>query len=193
LSFTHILSLKEIEQGLNEQYRDAPPELAYLRLRPSNLVAVDFTSLERKLEVRFPKPFSDLIREYNFGDLALGGVFFGNTERYDDFLLRVNGKPEFPWWGSGVRPLNWLLVAGTDGFVILLDVTSGQVFAFSRASDWRTRELIACDFERFVRGAGTLVLVQKISDETTLHKQLCQFCGVDEGSRFWLTRLQGIE
>jgi len=187
LSFTHILSLKEIEQRLNEQYRDAPPELAYLRLRPSNLVAVDFTSLERKLEVRFPKTFSDLVREYNFGDLALGGVFFGNTERYDDFLLSINGTPDIPWWGSGVRPFHWLLVAGTDGFVILLNVTSGQVFAYSRHSDWRSREFIACDFELFVRGAGTLALAQNVSDENALHKQPCQFCGGDEGSKFWLT------
>jgi hypothetical protein len=186
-----LLEIREIEQNLTSRFKEAPFDLTGIRMEPSVLHVQDVIAIERRFRVKLPESFKNLILKYEFGTFALGGIFFGNVRRYDDFLLKMNLTPEHPWWGKGERPSNWLLVAGTDGYVVLLEVDTGTLSAYLRDESWEQSQQIAADFELFIRASGTAFLTQDISDTQMFAIALIKEAGGSEASNFWLNRIKG--
>src|SRR5580765_5674808 len=118
-----LLELKAIQRGLENRFSQPKFNVPGLRLMRSNLDDLQVTELEQSLDVKLPENFRKLILTYNFCDLALGGVFFGAGGDYAKAVRKLNVELEYPWWGRFEnRPTAFLLIASTDGHLILLDV-----------------------------------------------------------------------
>jgi hypothetical protein len=89
------------------------------------------------------------------------------------------------WWGSGPRPADQLMIANSDPYVFLLNVTNGHISAFDREKTWDQARLIAADFESFVRGVGSVMLLRaQESDKRKLGGEVAREVGsADE--EFW--------
>ena len=186
-----LLEIEDIRSKLTSHFRGAPPELAGLTLQDSNLTSQDLNALETALGLKLPTALRKLIGTYNFGNLSFAGVFFGNSKRYDQFLLKMNENPEYPWWGHGVRPAGHLLVAGTDGYVLIVE-PDGSISAYLRDEDWSHRGRVATDFELVLRACGTLFFEKSPRNPLVIAKEIAELAGGDPNASFWPDRIEGL-
>ncbi|SRR5258705_149743 len=159
-----LFELTDIKRRLDEQPVPQGLDLPGLRLQASKTTEQELNSLETALTCRFPQSFRQLVLQYDFGDLTLGGVVFGTTGDYGSYLRQNNLNSDFPWWRQGKRP-PYIVVAGTDGYEILISLTTGEICAFLRTEEWTNNQRIAKDFELFVRGSGTVYLARKTAGD----------------------------
>jgi len=82
-----LLTLDEIETGLEKEFAKLEPEISGYRLRKPGLSMSQLQDVETALETNLPDSFKRMVRAYDFGDLTVGGVFFGQTGNYGKFLL----------------------------------------------------------------------------------------------------------
>ncbi|RLC75219.1 MAG: hypothetical protein DRJ03_22665 [Chloroflexi bacterium] len=186
-----LLSLGEIQRLLLKQYEAFNREIAELNMKNSSLSDDDLVAA---LNIQLPESFKELILLYDFGELNIGGVFFGQKGDYVEFLKSSNEPGVDPaWWGQGSRPQDRLMIAGTDGYVILLNIADGSIAAYLRTEDYTANKRIADDFERLVRGAGTIYFARKTSeDKRALGEEIARKCGTDVRVKFWEELAQGI-
>lgn len=195
-----LLSLNDIQRGLIEQYEALDGEIAELNMKASSLSDDEIDNFAATLNIELPKSFKELVLKYDFGRLSIGGVVFGHTGNYLEFLKssnRLDMSPDWSrweqWWGQGVRPQAYLMIANTDGYVILLNTTDGSIVAYLRSEDWNTNRRIADDFEQFVRGAGTSHFGRRTADNRrTFGEEIARRCGVNVHTKFWEELAQGI-
>ncbi|HLL88331.1 MAG TPA: SMI1/KNR4 family protein [Tepidisphaeraceae bacterium] len=150
-------------------------------------------TFEESLDVRLPTSFRSLITQYEFGNLSIGWVNFGTNERYDLELMAWNKpeKPYVPWWGTGVRPSKYLLIANSDAYNIFVDLTDGCITAAPRDAFWSTARLVAKDFSTFVRAVGTLYLDATSNNLDSFVQSIVVEVGGTDGSSFWFDAASG--
>ncbi|MCP4527457.1 MAG: SMI1/KNR4 family protein [Aestuariibacter sp.] len=187
----NLLSLDEMQRRLLEQYEAFDREIAELNMKDSSLSESDLITA---LNIQLPESFKKLILKYDFGELNIGGVFWGQKGNYIEFLKSSNMPGASPaWWGQGVRPQNHLMIAGTDGYVLLLDILNGNIVAYLRTENWTENRRIADTFKQLVCGAGTIHFNRRIcKDKKALGKKVARKCGVDVYIKFWEELAQGI-
>ena len=100
----------------------------------------------------------------------------------------------FYWWGEGDRPTNIIKIAETDRHILLLKSQSEEIFSFRRSGGWKNAEIVAKDFELFIRLAGTVYLNY---DKPATEMELSDFksilgIGNIEIPTFWADLLSGI-
>jgi hypothetical protein len=190
----HLLSLKEIQTRLLELSRAFGGGIPELNMKASMLTGIELDELGVGLDVRLSESFRKVLLLYDFGELNVGNVWFGQRGDYIEFLEFSNGPDVFPpWWSQGIRPKDRILVAATDGYIILLNTADGGVAAYLRSEDWSANRRIADTFELLVRGAGTVYFGrQETDDQRALGKEVAMLCGADTSSRFWQDLAQGI-
>ena len=94
---------------------------------------------------------------------------------------------EYPWWGSGARPSDVLLIANSDPYAVLLNSKAGIVSAFKHCASWNDALIVVADaFELFMRGLGTTFLERNeqgrnsfLADEVSIE------VGGGRGNAFW--------
>lgn len=189
-----LLSLQEIQRKLLELYEQTEREISELNMSNSTLVEKDIEVTAKELEVVFPRAFVEVVLSYDFGNLNVGGVFFGYSGSYINFLKKYNeGIAPERWWARGKRPVGMLMVAATDSYVILMECQTGAIFAFLRGADWSVEGLIATSFEHLVRGAGTVYFGRKKAEDIAAYgREVGSLCGAGEGISFWSELAQGF-
>lgn len=189
-NLTMLLDFAEIQAQLDKQFSEIPidvqAELSDLRLRQSTSSFNQWNKLENQMNLSFPDSFKQVVLKYDFGNLTLGGVWFGQGESYEAFLLQNNlDKPENPWWGSGERPSHYLWIAASEGYIILLDLETEQILAYARSQHWKTSQVVAKNFDVFVRAVGTIFLSRDVQDQQKIACEICTAVGCSTNSQFW--------
>ena len=148
--------------------------------------------VEARLEIRLPTSFREIILQYDFGNLTLGRIWFGKDENYTQFLIESNADEQqnFTWWGSGRRPINHLLVAGSDSYLILLNISTGETSAFLRSQSWEKFKIVASSFDIFSRAAATVFLQTRKDYEFSAN--LFRAVGCSNNCSFWREIIDGI-
>ncbi|MFZ6874092.1 hypothetical protein ACO0LF_18700 [Undibacterium sp. Di27W] len=183
-----LLSIEEIQTGLNKEFQHLEPELSGYRLLEDKMPSTYLADLENRLSVKFPEDFRQLISEFNFGNLVIGPIGFGSSCLYTDELLKLNTQVQ--WWGHGARPASLIMVANSDPFAIILDVCGGHMLAMDAELGYERATRIARSFDAFFIGLGTAILLR---NQTEKKEEMAQAIADAVGSKdigFWyfLTR-----
>ena len=196
---TRLLSLEEIQNQLSLKLAKVPQgirdEFSNLSLNSSNLSSSDICQIENFLETTLPSIFTATILKYDFGDSSIGNVWFGRLAKYSSWLMSRNSlELPFCWWGEGNRPTNIIKIAETDGYILLLETQSEEILSFRRSGEWKNSEVVAKDFELFVRLAGTAYLNYDIPATEVELLEFKSVLGIGniELPIFWADLLSGI-
>lgn len=179
-----LLSLDDVRDGLDKEFLPLEPMLTGFRLIPKCLPDEDVDGCERRLGVSFPEAFRKLISAFDFGNLTIGPVSFSAAGDYLAELVDFNESVH--WWGaSDKRPQDFIMIANSDPFVFLLNVKSGQVYAFDRERDWSELFRVSIDFTGFLRGIGSVMLLHNsVTDTKILGENICMDAQ-GENKDFW--------
>lgn len=182
-----LLDLPAIERAFAKICDEAEIEIPELNFKPSKRTEAEVLDLERGAQSEFDPCFRSMLLRYDLGELNVGGVFIGHSGSYEDDLVWGNScKHPVRWWDRGGRPDGLLMVAGSDGHVILMESRTGVISAFRRDAQWTTRLRIASNFEMLLRGAGTIYLAKKaVIDKRDLGEDVGEACGADAAATFW--------
>jgi SMI1-KNR4 cell-wall len=186
-----ILSFSEIASELDNLFLAVPldirTDLSDVLLKLSELNTEMIEKVNVILGVDLPNSFVEVIAQYDCGDLTLGDVSFGYHENYVEYLIdnNINNERMLGWWGSGMRPPKYLLIAGSDGYVILLDIDTGEIVAYPRTQSYHQSEVIASDFSIFLRAVATVYLQLRSEENKELLLNIPQLTGSASNSSFW--------
>lgn len=121
-----LLEFPEIQKKLEKLFDNIPedikPDCTDLCLKSLDSSFSILDEVETRLEVRLPNSFRETILHYDFGNLTLGGIWFGvgKDKNYAHVLVESNDDEEqnFMWWGNGRRPKNYVMIASSDGSIL---------------------------------------------------------------------------
>ena len=178
-----LLTYAQIETALLRRFAhviddDEILDLHDLLLIPHLLDPADnITEFEQAMGVVLPTSLREFLRLYQVDDFAMANVQFGQGEAYLHHVFAMNHADALcPWWQGKMRPVNLLLVAVTDGYVLILDVYTGAVWALDQENS--AMGLVAHDFEDFFRALATVYLSDVGLDEVLAQLKV-------EPSGFW--------
>jgi len=161
-----LLTIEQIEYQLNEKFMRFGDDMNDLILKRRKSSPTNISMLENFINTSIPNSFKLFIQKYDMNNFTLGPISFGTNEDYIEQLLQINTGEDFSrWWTGDLRPTNTIAIATSDPYTILLNTENGKLFAItseSKMTDWKT---IACDFEIFARGIGTIFLKQGNSSD----------------------------
>ena len=102
---------------------------------------------------RLEQTFIDLILSYNWGNIGFLSYQFGYG---DEASLRwlINRNLNYEDYPT-LHQLGLIIIANGDPYTLLLECTSGQIYALTSELDYDEKILIASDFCALVRGMGT--------------------------------------
>ena len=165
-----LLTYAQIETALLRRFAhviddDEIVDLHDLLLIPHLLDPTDsITEFEQAMGVVLPTSLREFLRQYQVDDFSMANVQFGQGEAYLNHVLVMNHSDAlYPWWQDKMRPVNQLLMAGTDGYELILDVYTGAVWALDQENS--AMDLVAHDFEDFFRALATEYLSEVGLDE----------------------------
>lgn len=178
-----LLTIEEVQRGLDAEFLPLEPGVTGLRLIAGGASPDALDQMQSRLNFQLPEAFSRIVSEFDLGDLAIGPVSFCGSGDYLSELLQLN--EDVKWWGPGMRPADQLMVANSDPHAFLLNATNGRVSAFDRERSWSHPIDIAEDFEHFLRGVGTVMLLRtQVADKEALARKVAKEVGaMDE--EFW--------
>ena len=186
-----LFETSEISEYLTADFMEIPIEnrgnLSQLLLKKSNLESQYLEKTEALLGVKFPESLRAMILEYDFGDLTLGGVCFGRKETYLEYLVKYNTYRDgfLNWWDNTDRPKNLLVVADSDGYVILVNTVTGQIVAFDRNESYIKIQVIASNFKLFVQGIATMDIRYQSGKDKELISDIPIAVGSSSDNEFW--------
>jgi SMI1-KNR4 cell-wall len=193
-----LLDFSEIQAQLLEFFLATPIDLREgstdLLLKESNLDIESVEKVEAILKVKFPDSFKQTILQYDFGDLALGGVWFGRKANYAEYLIKENtchtkdkkiGSYFATWWGGGERPSNYLSIADSDGYIILLNIETGKIMACDRTESYQEAKLIASDLRIFLQAIATVYIRLMTDKNKDLLIDIPRVVGSVADNEFW--------
>ena len=139
--------------------------------------------LHLKLEIKLPRAFRESIKAFDFGRLTIGPVAFCNTGDYLSDVSKLNTTAR--WWGNGTRPTNFLMVANSDPYAILLAIDTGAVWAMDPEQGYEKAACVAENFEAYLRAIGTIMLRHNdTTDKNLLAREVARDVG-DVGLGYW--------
>ena len=195
---TPLLDFSNIQRQLDKLFSEIPDdiqlELSDLKLKNSNLSSDSLSQVESKLKISLPNIFKKMTIKYDFGDLTLGEVWFGSKVNYAEYLIKLNARQIkdqekkiyfVSWWGADERPKNYIMIGASDGYIVLLNTATEEILAYSRTESHESAEVVASDFENFVRAIATVyILVQNEVVDKTLTK-IPSVIGSNINNGFW--------
>ena len=186
-----LFEIPEIYEHLTAHFMEIPIDLrenlSQLLLKKSNLKSQSLEETEVLLGVTLPESLRSMILEYDFGDLTLGGVWFGRKETYLEYLVKYNTYREgfLNWWDDTDRPTNLLVVADSDGYVILVNTGTGQIVAFDRNESYDKIQVVASNFKLFFQGVATMDIRYQNSEDKELMYDIPLAVGSSNENEFW--------
>lgn len=148
--------------------------------------AIPYSALEAlKLSLgleALDQTFIDLILSYNWGDFGFLSYQFGyGDETSLDWLISRNLDYEDY---SSLHQLGLIIIAHGDPYTLLLECSSGKIYALTSEMAYDEKILIASDFCALVRGMGT-GQVAFWQNEAKAFVTLMDELAPPEGLSFW--------
>lgn len=179
-----LLSVEEIKAELDREFTPLEPMLTGFRLIEKNTPDSAIKSAEKLISTNFPNGFRELIAKFDFGNLTIGPVVFCSSGDYLAELVELNLN--VMWWGGGQRPENIIMIGNSDPFAILLNTSSGSVYALDSETGWKKSKKISDDFFGFFSALGTVVLTRNQTlDRRKLAEEILEEIGAED-FEFWL-------
>lgn len=161
-----LLTIEQIESQLRTKFEPFGSDMNDLILKRRTSPPMNINMLENSINAKIPSDFLIFIQEYDMNNFTLGPISFGTNEDYIEQLIKINTDNEFSrWWTGQSRPANTIAIATSDPYTILLDTENGEIFAITSESKISDFKNIACNFELFARGVGTIFLKQGTPSE----------------------------
>ena len=158
-----LLTYTQIETALLRRFAhviddDEILDLHDLLLIPHLLDPADsITEFEQAMGMSLPTSLREFLRLYQVDDFAMANVQFGQGEAYLHQMFAMNHQDALcPWWQGKMRPVNQLLIAVTDGYALVLDVSTGAVWALNQENS--AMDLVAHDFKDFFHALASVYL-----------------------------------
>ncbi|MFG0756341.1 SMI1/KNR4 family protein [Pseudomonas sp. TYF_14] len=173
-----LLTIEQIESQLRTKFEPLGSEMYDLILKRRTSPPTNINMLENSINAKIPSEFLLFIQEYNINNFTLGPISFGTNEDYIKQLIEINTDDDFSrWWTEKSRPTNTIAIATSDPYTILLNTENGKIFAITSESKISDCKAIACNFEMFARGVGTIFLKQGTPSEviSAVHAESGEF------------------
>ena len=158
-----LLTYAQIETALQRRFAhviddDEIVDLQDLLLIPHLLAPTDsITEFEQAMGLSLPTSFRQFLNHYQVDDFSVANVQFGQGEAYLHHVFAMNHADTVcPWWQGEMRPVNQLLIAVTDGYALVLDVSTGAVWALNQENS--AMDLVAHDFKDFFHALASVYL-----------------------------------
>lgn len=185
-----MLEISEIQTRLEDQFLPLEPMLTGFRLLPSRVTQEDIKRFKLQLNVVLPEQFESMLQRFDFGRLTIGPIAFCNTGEFLAWLCENNQDDpanEYPWWGSGARPSDLLLIADSDPYAVLLNCNAGIVSVFKHGEPWKDQMIVVANaFELFIRGLGTTFLERsEQGGNSSLADEVSIEVGGGRANAFW--------
>jgi hypothetical protein len=179
-----LLSIDDIKAGLDKEFLPLEPMLTGFRLIEKVTPSSAIEDAEKKISIRFPDDFREIIAKYDFGNLTVGFVAFCASGNYLNQLIELNSSVK--WWGHGERPVDVIMIGNSDPFAILMDAQSGSIYALDSEIGWGKSRKIADSFFKFFLALGTVVLKRnQTKGRQALVSDILEDVG-GESSEFWI-------
>ncbi|MEG0279539.1 MAG: nuclease [Morganella sp. (in: enterobacteria)] len=160
-----LLTPEEIRKQLDNKFYPLGDDFDDLRLFKRDKPLLNVKLSESKLNISFSEGFVSFLSAYNLDNFSLFNISFGSGYDYLDMLVEINSEDNFnKWWVGGKRPTEYIVIAISDPYTILLNTITGQIFSMTSESSMDDLEQIASDFLFFFRGIGTLFLTKEAPD-----------------------------
>lgn len=163
-----LLSLEQVQFGLAEKfagYKEKFPALFAERVpkRATDSVSQDTINvIEREIGRKLPPSFERMLKAWDFGNFSIASINFSTKERYAEQFIAYNKNiPGVRWWEDQedeTRPSDFVMIAQGDPFVVLLELSTGQIFAYVTDNGSESRVPVAPGIEMFLRALGTVEL-----------------------------------
>lgn len=178
-----LLSIQQIQRGLDDKFGPLEPMLKGFRLINGGVTEGALVHSESSLGLALPKAFRESIKRFDFGRLTIGPVAFCNTDDYLGEIGKLNTSVR--WWGDGARPSNFLMVANSDPYAILLAIDTGAVWVMDPEQGHEKAICVAKDFDAYLRAIGTVMLRRNdVADKDVLVREVATAVG-DMGFGYW--------
>jgi hypothetical protein len=151
-----LLTIQQIQLGLDKKFRSLEPMLSGFRLEEGGSLESEVSQCETFFKTTFPNDFRNLIKQFDFGKFTVGPIVFCNNGEYLNEVITLNTS--IVWWGVGPRPKNFLMIANSDPYSVLLALDTGAVWVMDKESDYEQATCVANSFELYLRGVGTVML-----------------------------------
>ncbi len=180
-----LMPLNDLRERLDAKFSNPQFDLSNQRLLSPGFPEKLLRGAEKDLDTHLPRHFFELLRTYDLSRFSLAGLMFEYGEKLRKFIEINLGKP-YPWWGAGNRPQEYLLVASTDGHLVLLSTIDGRLFAVEKSHKFNAQPIeIAHDFEHLIHLAGDIAVACTREDRLAV---------AEAGSnvRFWKDLARGF-
>jgi len=179
-----VLTIDEIITAILEETEGLDAEITegmVLKKQAIPYSALEALKLSLGLEA-LDQTFIDLILSYNWGNVGFLSYQFGYG---DEVSLRwlINRNLDYEDYPT-LHQLGLIIIANGDPYTLLLECTSGQIYALTSEMDYDEKILIASDFCALVRGMGT-GQVALWQNEAKAFVTLMDELAPPEGLSFW--------
>lgn len=176
-----LKTVQEIQQDLDDTFLPLEARgITGMRLVDGGVPEGTIDHFEERLGTPpWPADFKEFLNRFDFGRLTLGPVHFCGNGHYLDDLVRRNGHVG--------RPSELMVIAGSDPYLILLNLRDGSVLALDNELAWEAARPVARTFELFMRGLATMAEARaRRAAPPSLAKTIAADVGVPD-SPYWLT------
>lgn len=149
----NLLSIEEITTILDKDFIPLEPIVMGLRLKKQVGTKDNIEDVERRIGVKFPADFVDLILNYDFGDFSILGVHFGSNTDYLEKLISYQEDLS----NEDVNSLSnqFLCIAMGDYFTFIMDVNCGNIYVYGSETPFNKKIKVAESFTNLIQALGT--------------------------------------
>lgn len=179
-----ILTIDELIASILQETEGLDAEITegmILKKQAIPYSALEALKLSLGLEA-LDQTFIDLILSYNWGNVGFLSYQFGYG---DEVSLRwlINRNLDYEDYPT-LHQLGLIIIANGDPYTLLLECTSGQIYALTSELDYDEKILIASDFGILVRAMGTGQLALWQNEEKVFISLMAQLA-LPESLIFW--------
>ena len=179
-----VLTIDEIITAILEETEGLGAERTEgIILKKQTLSPLILETLQSSLGIEdLEETFVDLILSYNWGDFGFLSYQIGYG---DEVSLRwlINRNLDYEDYPT-LHQLGLIIIANGDPYTLLLECTSGQIYALTSELDYDEKILIASDFGILVRAMGTGQLALWQNEEKVFISLMAQLA-LPESLIFW--------
>ncbi|UED78794.1 SMI1/KNR4 family protein [Lysinibacillus sp. CD3-6] len=148
-----LLNIEEIRIILDRDFIPLESFVTGLRLKKQVEMETNVEQIERRLKVKLPVDFVNLILNYDFGDFSILGVHFGSNTNYIDKLISYHehlSNEEIKNFSN-----QFITIAMGDYFTFIMDVNCGSIYVYGSETSFNKKIKVAETFTKLIQTLGT--------------------------------------
>ncbi|WP_223556917.1 SMI1/KNR4 family protein [Lysinibacillus sphaericus] len=148
-----LLNIDEITTILDRDFIPIESIVTGLRLKKQVGMQKNVEQVERRLGVKFPADFVNLILNYDFGDFSILGIHFGSETNYLEKLISFHEHLS----NEDVANFSnqFICIAIGDYLTFIMDVNCGNIYVFGSETPFNKKIKIAESFTKLIQALGT--------------------------------------